>query len=380
MVEVTSQFWDRVDAALSERSDKGLRRTLTPRSALAPTIDLSNNDYLRLAQHPEVIEAAQAATAKWGASASASPLISGYTDAHAELEQKLAAWTGFEHGLVWNSGYAVNQALLGRLPQRGDLVLADRLIHASMVEGVLRSGARLQRYRHLDVSHLAELLTLHEGEARTIFVVTESVFSMDGDYPDLKAIADLKERFNFVWIVDEAHAVGWYGERGSGLVEENGVKDCVDVLVGTLGKGLGSMGAYTLFHKVSLRDYLINFAGEFIYSTYLAPGCAAAANKAIDLAASMSAERSVWRQRSRELRQLIKHAPDGDSPIIPVVVGDTDKTMKAAETLEQHGFRVGAVRPPTVPTGSSRLRISLNAQLTVDDTARLIQAVKEALT
>lgn len=375
MVEVVNHFWQDLDASLAQRDAEDLRRSLSPRSVESGLIDLSNNDYLRLSQHPDVIAAGQAALAKWGASASASPLISGYTEEHAALEQELAEWAGFTHGLVWNSGYAANQAVLGKLPKRGDLVLADRLIHQSMIDGVLRSGARLQRYRHLDLEHLEELLATHND--RRIFVVTESVFSMDGDYPDLRAMAALKERYEFVWIVDEAHAIGWYGERGSGLAEAAGVAKAVDVFVGTLGKGLGSMGAFTLFHKVNLREYLINFAGEFIYSTYLAPACAAAARKAVEVASSMSDERVAWLKRSSEFRNSIASAPNGDSPIVPVMLPSAAATMRAATTLREYGFLVGAVRPPTVPDNSSRLRISLNTTLSKTDEIRLAMVLQE---
>ncbi|WP_269540861.1 aminotransferase class I/II-fold pyridoxal phosphate-dependent enzyme [Cerasicoccus fimbriatus] len=372
-----SSLWHRVDESLAERDASGLRRTLTARSAESTLIDLSNNDYMRLSQHPEVIAAGQAAMAKWGASAAASPLISGYTEAHAELEARLCQWAGFSSCLVWNSGYAANQAVLGRLPQRGDLVLADRLIHASMIEGVLHSGARLQRYQHLDLGHLESLLEQHTGDERDVFVLTESVFSMDGDYPDLAAMAELKARYGFIWIVDEAHAIGWYGAKGSGLVEEAGVAEFVDVLVGTLGKGLGSMGAFTLFRKVELREYLINFANEFIYSTYLAPASAAAASKAVEIAEAMTEERVQWRQRSRDFRSAIAEAPDGDSPIVPVLLGPADKTMAAAQELLMSGFRVGAVRPPTVPANSSRLRISLNTGLTEGQLEQLTAVLQE---
>lgn len=374
MAEVISRF-SALHNAMAQRRADGLWRELKPRAVDSALIDLSNNDYLRLSQHPEVIAAAQTALSKWGASASASPLISGYTEAHAELEQQLARWAGFDHGLVWNTGYAANQAVLSCLPQAGDVVLADRLIHHSMIAGILRSGARLQRYQHLDVDHLEHCLKQHAG--RSVFVVTESLFSMDGDYPDLAAMAGLKARHGFTWIVDEAHAIGWYGTKGSGLVEAAGVAGAVDVYVGTLGKGLGSMGAFTLFQDAALRDYLINFASEFIFSTYLAPSCATAASKAVELAVAMSPQRSQWQARSSELRAAISSAPAGDSPIIPLAVGNADRVMFQAAALRERGFLVGAVRPPTVPANSSRLRISLNMALRMEDEARLLEALKE---
>jgi len=377
MAELVDHSFAHFQAKLEERRVSGLMRRLSPRQTNPDVIDLSNNDYLRLSQHPEVIAAGQRALAEWGASASASPLISGYTELHMALEHQLAAWAGFECGLVWNSGYAANQALLGRLPQRDDLVLADRLIHQSMIQGILQSGARLLRYRHLDLEHLEQLLIEHAG--RRVFVVTESVFSMDGDCPDLRAMAALKELYEFIWMVDEAHAIGWYGTTGSGLVEAAGVSNKVDIYIGTLGKGLGSMGAFTLFHDDCLRDYLVNFAGELIYSTYLAPACVAAASKAVELAISGVDLRSSGQAMSMRLREEINDAPAGDSPIIPITVGSPAFASAAADRLMEHGFRVGAVRPPTVPNNGSRLRLSLNASLTNADGMRLVTALKEVL-
>jgi len=374
MVAPVESALGRVNQRMAERAREGALRTLTPRSCNARLIDLSNNDYLRLASHPEVIAAGQAALERWGASASASPLISGYTADHASLEARLCEWAGFAHGLIWNTGHSANQAILSLLPQRGDLVLADRLIHQSMISGILRSGARLRRYRHRDLDHLETLLG-GVRDRRQIFVVTESVFSMDGDYPDLAAMARLKERYGFLWIVDEAHALGWYGERGSGLVEACGVAEQVDVFVGTLGKALGSMGAFTLFRQACLRDFFVNFAGEFIYSTYLAPACAAVAKVAVDLIEERT-NRLAWQSRSRDLRQAIQ-AVGGDSPIIPLITGSNEHTMRAAAQLRVRGFAVGAVRPPTVPAGEGRIRISLNTALTTDDESALIAAVKE---
>ena len=364
----------RIDAALEERAALGLERSLKVRACECDLLDLANNDYLRLSQHPKVKAAAAEATARWGCSSSASPLITGFTEAHASLLDALKAWCGFEAGMLWNTGYAANQAVLGQLPQRGDLVLADRLIHNSMISGLLSSGARLQRYRHLDLEHLAELLEDAGEVKRTVFVVTESVFSMDGDYPDLRAMAELKRKHGFFWIVDEGHAVGWYGHTGSGLVEAADVAEDIDVLVGTLGKGLGSMGAFTLFHDERLQRYLTNFAGEFIYSTYLPPSCAAAAEAAIELIQEEPGRCARLQAMSIGLREAITRAPKGDAPIVPI---RTEDPLRAAEVLREAGFLVGAIRPPTVPQGEARLRISLNADLRETEQDRLAWILNE---
>ena len=257
---------DRLTTPLFDRRDAGLTRKLRTFSPSEKTLNLANNDYLGLANHPKVIASAKRSLEKYGCSSSASPLITGFGPAHSELLETLKEWHGFESGMIWNSGYVANQALLGSIPRKDDLILADRLIHKSMISGILSSGARLMRYRHCDTGHLEELLEKNTTGDRIVFVVTESVFSMDGDYPDLEKIAELKERYDFFWIVDEAHALGWYGKRGSGLVEQFGVAESVDALVGTLGKALGSMGAYALFRDEVVERYLTNFADEFIYS------------------------------------------------------------------------------------------------------------------
>lgn len=389
--DVAQTLKQRLQLALGERTAKGLLRTLQPRKAFVPEDpadenagsnwrDLASNDYLRLSAHRQVTAAAIAAIEMWGVSSSASPLISGYTQAHRSLEQRLCAWTGFPHALVWNTGYAANQAVLSALPQSGDVVLADRLIHNSMIAGLVRSGVRLQRYRHCDLDHLEALLGQFAGTGRCVFVVTESVFSMDGDMPNMRRLAELKNRYRFFLIVDEAHALGWYGARGSGLLEHSGTSEVADIVVGTLGKGLGSMGAYTLLRDEAVRSYLINFAGEFIYSTYLPPACAAAATAAIDVVAAQGAQgRERLHAISHAVRQALPAAPEGDSPIVPLLIGDTVKMQSAAALLRAKGFSVGAVRPPTVPEGSSRLRLSLHSDLSPARIKILAAAVREAL-
>ena len=370
----------RLRQSLAQREGSSLRRKLTARASDDKRVNLADNDYLGLSRDPAVIAAGVAALQEWGASAAASPLVTGYTEIHQKLEQTLAAWQGYAHGLVMNTGFAANSAVLGGLPKKGDLILADRLVHASMLDGIMASGARLRRFAHNDLDALE--LMLHEEPALdgVIFVVTESVYSMDGDSPDLKRLASLRKRFGFCWVLDEAHATGWYGSTGSGLQEAQGAFAAADIVVGTLGKGLGSQGAYVLSHAPEVRDALINFAGEFVYSTYLAPSCAAAALAAVDRVKGMSAERAELHALSQAWRDGLVEAgfavPSGDSPIIPLILGDSDVTLKYATALRAAGFMVSAIRPPTVPVRTGRIRISLRRGLSPAILSSFITALK----
>lgn len=371
----------RVQASLENRDRQQLRRHLHLWAKDPRWLNLADNDYLELSSDPAVVAAAAEAAHRFGCSSSASPLITGYQPPHLELEASLCRWHGFPHGLVWNSGYSANQAILSRLPRPGDLVLADRLIHHSMVRGILQSGGRLIRYRHNDIAHLQALLHKHAANGRIVFVVTESVFSMDGDYPDFGQIAELKQRYPFFLIVDEAHATGWYGATGAGLLAETGQMGMADLLVGTLGKALGSQGAYTLFHDPLLREFLINESSEFIFSTYLSPVAAAAGGAAVQRAEELSGDQARWRTQSRRCRALLRadgwRVPDGDSPVVPVVVGESEQALAIARALRKKQILIGAVRPPTVAAGSSRLRISLKRGLTDESIDRLITALGE---
>ena len=370
----------RLRQSLAQREGSSLRRKLTARASSDKRVNLADNDYLGLSRDPAVIAAGVAALQEWGASASASPLVTGYTEIHQKLEQTLAAWQGYAHGLVMNTGFAANSAVLGGLPKKGDVILADRLVHASMLDGIMASGARLRRFAHNDLDALE--LMLHEEPALdgVIFVVTESVYSMDGDSPDLKRLASLRKRFGFCWVLDEAHATGWYGATGSGLQEAQGAFAAADIVVGTLGKGLGSQGAYVLSHAPEVRDALINFAGEFVYSTYLAPSCAAAALAAVERVKGMSAERAELAALSHAWRDGLVEAgfavPSGDSPIIPLILGDSDVTLKYATELRAAGFMVSAIRPPTVPVRTGRIRISLRRGLSPAVLSSFISALK----
>jgi len=376
---------ERAREALNERKSGGLLRQLEARPANTTWLNLADNDYLGLSHDPAVMSAAAAAAVKWGASAGASPLVTGYTQLHADLERALAGWHGYQHGLVWNSGFAANSAVLGMLPQRGDVVLADRLIHASMVAGILRSGARLRRFPHNDL-HALNAMLAEESELcapGAIFVVTESIFSMDGDGPDLAALAQLREEFEFFWVLDEAHATGWFGETGAGALEAQGCLGEPDLLVSTLGKSLGSQGAYTLFRDGALREWLLNEAGEFVYSTYLAPPAAGAALAALKRVRELAPEREALHALSRSWRAAMQNAgakvPDSDSPIVPVLLGSAERAVKVQRALLERGFRVSCIRPPTVPDGTARLRVSLRRGLTDAQRDAFAAALKEGL-
>lgn len=370
----------RLRQSLAQREGSSLRRKLTARASADTRVNLADNDYLGLSRDPVVVAAGVAALHEWGASSSASPLVTGYTEIHQQLEHTLAAWQGYEYGLVMNTGFSANSAVLGGLPKKGDLILADRLVHASMLDGIMASGARLRRFAHNDLDALE--LMLHEEPALdgVIFVVTESVYSMDGDSPDLKRLASLRKRFGFCWVLDEAHATGWYGATGSGLQEEQGAFAAADIVVGTLGKGLGSQGAYVLSHAPEVRDSLINFAGEFVYSTYLAPSCAAAALAAVERVKGMSGERAELHALSHAWRDGLLEAgfavPSDDSPIIPLILGDSDVTLKYATALRAAGFMVSAIRPPTVPVRTGRIRISLRRGLSPAVLSSFVAALK----
>jgi 8-amino-7-oxononanoate synthase len=329
------------------------------------TTNLISNDYFQLRSHPQVIEGAKTALERYGASSSASPLLSGFLPCHEHLIGQLKTWKQKSAGLLFNTGFMANQALLTHLPGPRDLILADRLIHHSIAQTLGKHESRFKRYQHLDLDHLEELLNQHGEGYETIFVVTESVFSMDGDYPDLPRLAALKKKHHFIWILDEAHGTGVFGPTGGGLAEEQGVLPEVDILVGTLGKALASMGAYVLTNSKTIIDYLINFSGELIYSTYLSPPQAGAAEAALKIIQKSQATARNIRNTANRFREQLEH--DGwqtntfDSQIVPVIVGDPKDALELRNKLLEHGILVGAVRPPTVPQNSSRLRFSFHA-------------------
>ncbi len=325
-------------------------------------LNFSSNDYLDLSHHPEVRAAARRAVDEYGAGATASRLMSGHLPLHAELEAELAGWCGHEAALLFGSGFLANAGILPALLRPGDRVYADKLVHASVIEGLRLADVPFKRFRHNDAGHLARLLTEDADAAGLRLVVTESVFSMDGDQAPLAALAEACRRHGALFMVDEAHALGVFGPEGGGLCRLLPESLRPDLTVGTLGKALGSYGGFCAC-SAKLRDYLINTARTFIFSTALPPASAGAALQALRLCRRDEPGRELLRRASRfhaALRAAGLPVPaEAASQILPIAVGDNVRAVALAEKLRGHDLLVTAIRPPTVPPGTARLRLSV---------------------
>jgi len=346
---------------LSRRAAAGLlrRRFVTE---VGGRINLASNDYLGLARDPRLTEGAAMAARAWGGGATASPLICGLLPIHAELERRLADLKRCASAMVFSSGYAANLGLVASLAGRGDIVFADRLAHASLLDGARLSGSRLVRFRHNDAGHLEELLIRHEGAARRV-VVTESVFSMDGDLAPLRDLHAVARRHGAMLVVDEAHATGVYGPGGAGRTVELGIAGEDVVAMGTLSKALGSQGGYVAGTE-RLTEWLTQSARSYLYSTALCPAAAGAALSALDVLAAEPDRPERLRRRALEFRDRLSSGrvpvPAGDSPIVPLVIGEARGAAEFASRLEAAGVLAVAIRPPTVPPGTSRVRLSVS--------------------
>ena len=340
-----------------------------------------SNNYLGLATHPAVVAAAKDALERFGASAVSSRLISGHMDPHAELEEKIADWKGVERALVFSTGYQANVGVVTTLVGPGDVVFSDELNHASLIDGCRLSRAKVCVYRHNDVEHLNELLVEHSA-ARRKLCVTESIFSMDGDRAPLGVVAEICEGHGAWLAVDEAHAAGVFGPRGAGIAAEEGLTDRIDVHIGTLGKALGSFGAYVAGSQ-RLVELLVNRARSFIFTTGLPPSAAAAAKAAIEVVEAEPERARGLLERARAFGQRLRNAgldlPHIDSQILPIVIGPADATVAAARRLLDAGVYVAAIRPPTVPANTSRLRVSMMATHSDDDIAHAERAIASAV-
>jgi 8-amino-7-oxononanoate synthase len=361
----------------------GVDVTLSDRRGLS----FCSNDYLGLAGHPAVVEALRDGAARHGAGSGASHLVTGHGRAHHELEEALAAWTGRERALLFSTGYMANLGVLGALAGRADRVYEDRLNHASLLDAGLLCGARLRRYPHGDAGRLAHMLEDDAPSDAQRFIVTDGVFSMDGDLAPLPALAALAGRRGAWLMVDDAHGLGVIGPGGRGCLSHYGLDAAaVPILVGTLGKAFGTFGAFVA-GEAALIESLIQFARTYAYTTALPSALACATRAALEVA-----EREPWRRE--RLAMLVTRfragaaqlglpvgAPPASpaTPIVPLILGESGRAMQASGALLERGLLVTAIRPPTVPKGSARLRVTFSAAHTEEQVDRLLDALAEVL-
>jgi len=380
---MTQQFRARVQGALLERETLGLTRSLqvleggnqvSTQCGETEFINFSSNDYLGLASDKALTSAWQAGLDIYGAGSGASPLVTGFSAAHASLESSLCEWLGFDRAVLFGSGFSANQALLFTLMHKDDLLLQDKLNHASLMEAGVLCQATMKRFKHNDVLHLSQLLS---GDQNAL-VVTEGVFSMDGDISPLKEIHQLTR--NNAWLmVDDAHGVGVLGEDGAGSCNVAGIQP--EILVVTFGKAFGLSGAAILCSE-EVGKYLTQFARHHVYSTAIPPAQAYAITHAIGMIQTQQWRREKLHELSQVYDELLQSV-DGyvatSTPIKPFILGKSQHALNVARQLKDKGFWMTAIRPPTVPEGSARLRITLTANHSIKDISALASALVQCM-
>ena len=372
---------------IKNRDAQGLRRELC---AVTPDIaghivhqgksyiDFSSNDYLGLKHDPRISERAQSASKKYGNGSGASRAVTGNFDLYGQVEQKVARWKNKQSALIMAGGFHCNASVLPTLFDKTvlgmePLVFTDKLIHASMHQGCTTAGVKQIRFRHNDMEHLSELLQKHADSNAPKFILTESVFSMDGDVAPLDKLYVLRDKHDACLIVDEAHATGVFGENGQGLASK------ADIIIGTCGKALGGFGSYVAADKVVI-DYLIQNCKGFIYSTALPPSIVASIDIAIDLVSDMSKEREHVLALAEYFRNELKgrgyDCGESTTQIVPLILGGVDETMALSDSLKENGFWTTAIRPPTIPVNASRIRFAFSSVHTEGDINRLLDVLK----
>jgi len=342
-------------------------------------LNLSSNNYLGLAAHPSLKAAAVQAVQQWGCGATASRLIVGNYEIYDQTEKDLAAFKGTEAALIFNSGYTANIGIITALVSRGDIVLSDKINHASIIDGSRLSGAQFLRYKHRDMTDLERCLKKAEGYRRKL-VISDSVFSMDGDLAPLPSIVDLKNKYGAVLMIDEAHGSGIFGAKGRGLAEYMGVSEEVEINMGTLGKAFGCFGAYVSGRKV-LIDYLRNKARGFIFTTALPPAVIASVQAAIQVMQEEKWRRAEVLSKAAWVREQLAGAGfdllNSQSQIIPILSGDNATTLEFSSRLFQVNILAMAVRPPTVPLNTARLRLTVMATHSQEDLAWAVEQISQ---
>jgi len=365
-----------------------LRSPVTIDSPVGPTVTIAgrrvlcfcSNDYLSLANHPVVRSAARDAIDRRGVGAGASRLICGTCDYHARLEDRLAAFKRTPAALVTATGWMANRVAIRALAAKGDLILCDKLNHASIIDAAMSSGATLRTYRHCDTNRLETLLARYRGRAKRCLIATDSLFSMDGDIAPLGDLVQLKKRYDAQLLIDEAHATGVLGPTGRGAAELLGVEDDVDAAVGTLSKAIGAMGGFVTGPR-ALIDTIRSTGRAYIYTTAPPPAICAAALAALDMIIASPTRRTRLLALAADLRSSFatQHESEAASPtpIIPVLIGDAGRAAKIAEQLLEGGILLPAIRPPTVAPGTSRLRISLCAGHSPENVETLVDHLRD---
>jgi len=346
-------------------------------------LNFSTNDYLNLSNHPYVKEKAIKATEKYGAGSGSSRLVSGTLSIHEELEAKIAHHKNYPDALVFGSGYMANIGIIPSLANRKDVIISDRLVHSCILDGIKLSGAKHVRFKHNDLISLKTRLQECSDIQNKKIIVVESVYSMDGDLAPLKEIFALAEKHNALLMVDEAHATGTIGNSGRGLINQLDLESKIPFAMGTMSKGIGSYGGFIACSN-NFKKLLIQEASSFIYTTALPPSAISASIAAIEIIERESSLGLNLQKKSTKFRKIMNESGidtmNSKSQIIPIVIGDNQKTLNIAERLSKEGIIVGAIRPPTVPEGSARLRVSISLAHTEEDlifaAEKIIKAVK----
>lgn len=375
-----------IKAALGQRHQEYRLRSLTPVKPILGTsrvncdgkelINFCSNDYLGLSSHPKVIERSREYSENYGAGSGSSRLVSGTLNIHQELEEKLADVLGLEAVLVFNSGFQANSSILSSLADRNSLILADKKSHNSLIQGALLSNADFKRFNHNDLNHLEKMLrTASCKDYNRIWVVSETVFSMDGDLNDITGLIKLSEKYGALLYSDDAHALGVLGKKGLGL---NYGKRGIDLSLGTFGKAFGSFGAFAGCSS-EMKDYLINFCPGFIYTTALPPAIIGALDAALELIPEMDSERETLHSNIQYLLKCLKElgfkTGDTDSQIIPIIIGSEEETMNLSNYLEENGIWASAIRPPTVEKDASRIRITITLNHKKEELDQLLEVL-----
>ncbi|MBF0595663.1 MAG: 8-amino-7-oxononanoate synthase [Candidatus Omnitrophica bacterium] len=344
-------------------------------------LNFCSNDYLGLAADVRIVEAAKQVMGLHGFGSGSSRLVCGNMDEHAALEAEIATLKKTEAALLFSTGYMANVGIISALVGRDDVIFSDRLNHASILDGIVLSRAEMKRYPHNDMVALEQMLAA-ETKARRKLIVTDSVFSMDGDVARLPELAALAKRYHAWLMVDEAHAFGLFGASGAGMAEEMGVAGSIDIQMGTLSKAAGSFGAYAAGSKV-LVDFLVNAARSVVFTTALPPSVAAASRAALGIIRAEPQRREKVLASAAFLREALRSlgldVPSGTTPIIPVMLGSAERALCCSKELLESGILVSAIRPPTVPAGTARLRVTVTAAHTDQDLERCVSAFRKVI-